>query len=76
MQDNDMVEEKTRSFMLTILFHIVVGIIVSTPGGHLESPTKRRSASASTSLQILQQMEERLTGITLGLLDKRSREVT
>ncbi len=41
------------SFKLTVLFNIVIGIVVSTPGSHLESPVKTLSAlpSASTPLQ-------------------------
>lgn len=86
--DNNMAKGMTRtltfnvypqdSLKLTVLFNIVIGIIVSTPGGYLESPMKTLSAfsTASTPLQWRQWTEKRLTGMTLGLLDKRSREVT
>lgn len=61
---------------LTILFDIVIWIIVSTPGRHLKMNMKK-----NVSLSFLLQQSDikfflKLTGMTLGLLDKRSREVT
>lgn len=57
--DNNMAKGMTRtltfnvypqdSLKLTVLFNIVIGIIVSTPGGYLESPMKTLSAFSTAS---------------------------
>lgn len=60
-----------QSFILTILFNIVIGIIIPTPGRHLKDPEKVHHHWFQSREQA-----QRLTGITLGLLDRRSREVT
>lgn len=38
------------NFNLTILFYVVIGVIVSTPGSHLKTNNKTQSAFSSASM--------------------------
>lgn len=60
---------------LTVLFDVVVGVTVPTPGRHLGSP-KTNAVSSLLRSPSRAVGSRGLTGITLGLLDRRSREVT
>lgn len=62
---------------LTVLFNIVIWIIVATPGGYLGGQMQGKIVNfALTMVLHKKKKKEILTGITLGLLERRSRDVT